>query len=98
MREINDNLLGLWDPVMCRLCLCPRSWVLDVSALGDAPKTASRLASNAAAGEVLVSEQAWTSTEMDMQFAEQLQLSVKGRQQPVKVHVLKVGNAESEGG
>jgi adenylate cyclase len=75
-----------------------RGGVLDVTALGDAPNTASRLASNAAAGEILVSEQAWTSAEMDMQSAEQRQLSVKGRQQPVKVHVLKVSNAEAVAG
>jgi hypothetical protein len=35
--------------------------------------------------------------EMDMQSAEQRELSVKGRQQPVKVHVLKVDNAEAVG-
>jgi class 3 adenylate cyclase len=38
-----------------------RGGVLDVTALGDAPNTASRLASNVAAGEILVSEQAWAS-------------------------------------
>jgi adenylate cyclase len=74
-----------------------RGGVLDVTALGDAPNTASRLASNAAAGEILVSEQAWSLGEMDMQSAEQRELSVKGRQQPVKVHVLKVDNAEAVG-
>jgi adenylate cyclase len=64
--------------------------VLDVTALGDAPNTASRLASEAAAGEILVSDQAWIVPGPEVEPVEQRELSVKGRQQPVKVHVLRV--------
>jgi adenylate cyclase len=64
--------------------------VLDVTALGDAPNTASRLASEAAAGEILVSDPAWIAAGPEVEPVEQRELSVKGRQQPVKVHVLRV--------
>jgi adenylate cyclase len=69
--------------------------VLDFTALGDAPNTASRLASNAAAGEILVSQESWTAAGMDMESEEQRELSVKGRQKPVRVHILRVGQGQA---
>lgn len=67
-----------------------RDGVVDFTALGDAPNTAARLASHAAAGEILVSEEAWKAAGLDIEGAEQRRLQVKGRSRPVDVHVLGV--------
>lgn len=64
--------------------------VVDMTVLGDAPNTASRLASNAGAGEVLVSDEAWTAAHPELPAVEQRHLQVKGRSKPVTVHVLRL--------
>jgi class 3 adenylate cyclase len=56
--------------------------------LGDAPNTAARLSSNAAAGEILISESAFIP-EMNLKQLETRQLELKGKSQPVTVYVLK---------
>ena len=64
--------------------------VMDMTVLGDAPNTASRLASNAGAGEVLVSDETWSAAMPDMESVGQRHLQVKGRSKPVTVHVLRL--------
>lgn len=67
-----------------------RDGVVDITALGDAPNTAARLSSNAAAGEILVSEEAWNKAGLDMEAIDERHLQVKGREHPVQVRVLRI--------
>lgn len=69
--------------------------MIDFTALGDAPNVASRLASNAAAGEVLVSEEAWNAAGIKLLDNKPHQLQVKGRSQPVYAHSLRVSQVIS---
>ena len=62
----------------------------DITALGDAPNTAARIASQAAIGEILVSQKAARAAKMDTGGLERRQLELKGREQPVMVCVLGV--------
>ena len=60
----------------------------DLSALGDSMNVTARLSSLAVAGEVLVSESAYIAAALD-KSAEIRLLELKGRSEPVNVHVLK---------
>ena len=63
--------------------------VNDFTALGDVVNTTARLASEAAAGELLVSIQAATSAGLDLALLERRTLHVRGRVEPVDVLVYK---------
>lgn len=65
--------------------------VNDITVLGDAANTAARLASQAGAGEILVSEEARQASGLDFDHCESRLLQLKGRSQPVKVQVLSAG-------
>lgn len=67
------------------------SGLTDITVLGDAPNTAARLSSNAKQGEILISEAAYTKIGMDLGKLEKRSLELKGKSQPVTVHVLKSG-------
>jgi adenylate cyclase len=60
---------------------------VDVTAVGDAMNVTARLASAAAAGEVLVTTPAASSTGLDSAL-ERRALSLKGRRQPMDVVVV----------
>lgn len=60
----------------------------DITVLGDAPNTAARLSSNAAAGEILISETT-VIPELNPDQLETRQLELKGKSHPVVVYVLK---------
>jgi adenylate cyclase len=62
----------------------------DFTALGDNVNIAARLASKAGAGEVLVSESAYNKAALNTN-TEKRTLELKGRSEPVTVHVLKIG-------
>jgi adenylate cyclase len=64
--------------------------VVDITALGDAPNTGARLASQAGIGEVLVSEEAVAAAGLDGEPYEKRSLQLKGRAELVTVRVLKV--------
>jgi adenylate cyclase len=64
--------------------------VTDIAALGDAVNTAARLASQAAPGEVVVSEAACAAAGPDACQGESRHLNLKGRTEPVDVRVLRV--------
>jgi adenylate cyclase len=67
--------------------------VSDLTALGDAMNTSARLASQAQAGEILVSKAAYSAAGLDTRGLEHRQLQLKGRTEPVDVGVLRVGRA-----
>ena len=60
----------------------------ELSAIGDEVNTAARLVSRAAAGEIIVSEQALQAAGMDTGELESRSLELKGITEPVKVRVL----------
>jgi adenylate cyclase len=62
----------------------------DITVLGDTPNTGSRIASHAAAGEVLISEAALIASELATEGMEERILSLKGREEPVKAWAKKV--------
>ncbi len=65
--------------------------VVDITALGDVPNTAARLASNAGIGEVIVSEETLRAAGLDGGSYEKRHLTLKGRSEAVDVRVIKVG-------
>lgn len=65
----------------------------DIWATGEAMNTAARLSSEAAAGEILVSEAAFGRAGMPDEGVERRHLPLKGLSQPVQVRVLRVGQA-----
>jgi adenylate cyclase len=60
----------------------------DITVLGDAPNTAARLASSARQGEILISNTAYTSAGLDLGNLVTRNLELKGKSEPVLVHVL----------
>lgn len=65
--------------------------VTDITALGDPMNATARLASAAAAGEVLVSQEALAAAEIDVSEMERRELHLRGRREPLTVRVLTVG-------
>jgi adenylate cyclase len=65
----------------------------EITALGDSVNTAARLASSAGPGEVLVSLQTWGAAGFEGRNAEERQLQLKGRSEPVAVRVVRVRDA-----
>jgi adenylate cyclase len=67
-----------------------KSGAIDVTALGDVPNVAARLASLAAPGEVIVSKHACEEAGLETRELEHHELSLKGRTQPVASTVLRI--------
>ena len=64
--------------------------LVDISAIGDEVNTAARIASKAAAGEILVSEAAFLSqTEVDSRKLESRTLELKGISKPIVVRLMR---------
>jgi adenylate cyclase len=64
--------------------------VTDITALGDTVNSTARLASAAAAGEVLVSEASAKAAEFPCEELERRDLMLQGRSEPLPVRVLRV--------
>ena len=64
--------------------------VVDVTALGDAVNVAARLASQAKAGEILLSEKTVSSAKMDATKMEKRSLELKGKSAAFDVRVMQV--------
>ncbi len=65
--------------------------VTQITAIGDAVNLTARLASSAAAGEILVSDAAYAALEPEPNAPEHRELALKGKSEPIGVYVLKVG-------
>ncbi len=65
------------------------STVADFTALGDPVNVTARLASLAGAGEALISEAAYTASASDLGDLERRELSLKGKEAPFAVRVLR---------
>jgi adenylate cyclase len=65
----------------------------DITVLGDVANTAARLASSAAQGEILLSDAAAVSAGFARAGLEQRQVALKGKSQPMLVHVVRTVSA-----
>ena len=61
----------------------------DITAIGEEVNTAARLAAQAAAGEIIVSEQALRAAGIDGSALEPRRLELKGISEPVSVRVMR---------
>ena len=66
--------------------------LVEISAIGEEVNTAARLASKAAAGELIVSEKALHKAGIDAGDLEARTLELKGIREPVRVRVMRVEN------
>ena len=57
--------------------------VVDYTVIGDTVNVAARLQSEAAAGEILISQETYTRVVMDFPFATRHELLLKGKSEPV---------------
>jgi len=62
----------------------------DFTALGDNVNITARLASSAGAGEILISDAAYSSANLNFENLEHRQMELKGKMEAVGVHVLRV--------
>ena len=63
--------------------------ITDFTALGDNVNITARLASQAGAGEILISDNAYQAANMEFKGLEQRNLMLKGKSESTKVHVIK---------
>jgi adenylate cyclase len=64
--------------------------VSDLTAVGDAMNTTARLSSAAGTGEIIVSDSTCSTAGIDVAGLEHRRLELKGRSEPVSVHVMRV--------
>ncbi|HEX8990223.1 MAG TPA: adenylate/guanylate cyclase domain-containing protein [Anaerolineales bacterium] len=74
-----------------------REGVTDITVLGDVPNVTARLSSAAGAGEILVSEEAYKRGGLADAF-ELRALELKGKNQPMNVHVMRQSAPSREAG
>jgi adenylate cyclase len=61
----------------------------DFTALGDDVNITARLASEADTGEILISDAAYSASNLDLGDLEHRQLELKGKSEPIGVHILR---------
>jgi adenylate cyclase len=71
--------------------------LLDFTALGDSVNTTARLASSAAAGEILVSDVAAAAAHVERGDREHRDLTLKGKAEPVGATVIRVASLATTG-
>jgi adenylate cyclase len=64
----------------------------DFTAMGDVVNLTARMSSMAGSGEVLIGERAWAEAAIADETIERRQLTVRGRNEPIEVYVLKVSS------
>ena len=64
--------------------------LIDISAIGEEVNTAARIASKAAAGEILLSEAALKQAHMEVSVLESRKLELKGISDEVPVRVMRI--------
>jgi adenylate cyclase len=64
--------------------------LVELTALGDEVNVAARLASQAAAGEIVLSERTLYQAELDPTSLEKRTLELKGKSEPIDVWVMKI--------
>lgn len=102
----HQNTEGRWAPVGVGVhagrayygAVSSSDGLVELTALGDAVNTASRLASHAAAGEIVVSSTALDQTGIDASTFEKRTLELKGKADPFDVWVIRITNAQQSGG
>lgn len=62
----------------------------DFTALGDNVNITARLASQADAGEILISNVSYSASGLTLENLEHRQLALKGKSEPIEVHVLHI--------
>jgi adenylate cyclase len=62
----------------------------DFTALGDNVNITARLASSAGAGEILISDASYSASELKLENLSHRQMELKGKNEPVGVHVLRI--------
>lgn len=62
----------------------------DFTALGDNVNIAARLASQAGAGEILISDASYSASKLQLKNLEHRQLELKGKNEEVGVHILRI--------
>jgi adenylate cyclase len=67
----------------------------DFTALGDNVNITARLASQAGAGEILISDASYSASGLDIHGLEHRQLELKGKSEPIGVHVLRVAQDDA---
>ena len=73
------------------------SGMTDIVALGDDVNTAARLASHAAAGEIVLSEATIAAVGLDPDAHEKRVLDLKGKSDPFPVRVINIGRQSASG-
>ena len=63
---------------------------MDFTALGDSVNVTARLASEAGPGEILISDAAYSAANLAIQDLEHRQLELKGKSEPIGVHILRI--------
>ena len=63
---------------------------MDFTALGDSVNITARLASEAGPGEILISDAAYSAANLAIQDLEHRQLELKGKSEPIGVHILRI--------
>ena len=97
-RTGHENAKGPWIPVGIGVHTGPayvgvmggEDSTLDFTALGDHVNTTARLASQAEAGEILISDATYSAASLEMDNLEHRELELKGKSEPTGVHVLHV--------
>jgi adenylate cyclase len=64
--------------------------VTDITVLGDAVNTTARIASQAKAGEVIISDRSWNDAQLKSRPSSKRSLKAKGKSEDIAVHVLEV--------
>ena len=68
--------------------------ITEITALGDAVNTAARIASQAKAGEILISEEASRAAGWNVINLEQRHLTLKGRSEAIDVRVIRASTSQ----